>query len=79
MQFNNTYVPDKSTNLLVITKNIYEIKKLTRVNTGLKYTNIRSKTRVISTSVIFSVLAIVLHPPFFPLAIPAPYAPFLIL
>jgi len=43
-----------------------------------KYTNIRSKTRIISTSVIFSALAIVLHPPFFPLAIPAPYAPFLI-
>jgi|TARA_B100001750_G_C15497750_1_gene595271 riboflavin transporter FmnP len=43
-----------------------------------KYTNIRSKTRIISTSVIFSALAIVLHPPFFPVAIPAPYAPFLI-
>ena len=43
-----------------------------------KYTNIRSKTRIISTSVIFSALAIVLHPPFFPWAIPAPYAPFLI-
>ena len=33
--------------------------------------------RLLTASILFSSIALVLHPPFLPLAIPAPYAPFL--
>ena len=33
--------------------------------------------RSLTASILFSTIALVLHPPFLPLAIPAPYAPFL--
>jgi len=37
-----------------------------------------SRTKLISISAVFAALAIILHPPFLPLGVPAPYAPFLI-
>jgi len=35
-------------------------------------------TKIFSASILFATLSLVLHPPFLPLGIPAPYAPFLI-
>ena len=37
-----------------------------------------SGTKLIGVSVVFAALAIILHPPFLPIGIPAPYAPFLV-